>query len=170
VCQLPADLHPELAHDAIPGCPIFIPFSTPPSQHLTNISPSHPFLFLLLLLSVKMFQLMFDLGEYATTYRATRDAYLKAANELKLATGPYKAARDAYVRAPPSAQKTYCTWICMPFLLASSMHFPHVTDGQPTRHAGRWHRHLHQVPLRVNRTLGTRVTKDITQKSKKNNA
>eukprot|EP00283_Hemiselmis_rufescens_P000205 CAMPEP_0173470274 /NCGR_PEP_ID=MMETSP1357-20121228/77789_1 /TAXON_ID=77926 /ORGANISM="Hemiselmis rufescens, Strain PCC563" /LENGTH=60 /DNA_ID=CAMNT_0014438543 /DNA_START=522 /DNA_END=704 /DNA_ORIENTATION=+ len=39
-----------------------------------------------------MFQLMFDLGEYATTYRATRDAYLKAANELKLATGPYKAA------------------------------------------------------------------------------
>ena len=41
----------------------------------------------------------FDLEDYATTYRATRDAYLKAANELKLATGPYKASRDAYVTA-----------------------------------------------------------------------
>ena len=40
-----------------------------------------------------------DLEDYATTYRATRDAFLKAANELKLATGPYKAARDAYVAA-----------------------------------------------------------------------
>ena len=38
-----------------------------------------------------MFALLFDLEDYATTYRATRDAYLKAANELKLATGPYKA-------------------------------------------------------------------------------
>ncbi len=37
-----------------------------------------------------MFQLLFDLGDYATTYRGTRDAYLQAANELKLATGPYK--------------------------------------------------------------------------------
>ena len=27
-----------------------------------------------------MFALLFDLGDYATTYRATRDAYLKAAN------------------------------------------------------------------------------------------
>ena len=35
----------------------------------------------------KMFALLFDLEDYATTYRATRDAYLKAANELKLATG-----------------------------------------------------------------------------------
>ena len=32
-----------------------------------------------------MFALLFDLEDYATTYRATRDAYLKAANELKLA-------------------------------------------------------------------------------------
>ena len=46
-----------------------------------------------------MFALLFDLEDYATTYRATRDAYLKAANELNLATGPYKAARDAYVAA-----------------------------------------------------------------------
>ena len=38
----------------------------------------------------------FDLEDYNTTYRATRDAYLKAANELHMATGPYKAARDAY--------------------------------------------------------------------------
>ena len=29
-----------------------------------------------------MFALLFDLEDYATTYRATRDAYLKAANEL----------------------------------------------------------------------------------------
>ena len=43
-----------------------------------------------------VFALLFDLEDYATTYRATRDA-LKAANELKLATGPYKAVRDAYV-------------------------------------------------------------------------
>ena len=56
--------------------------------------------------SVKMFQLMFDLGEYATTYRATRDAYLKAANELKLATGPYKAARDAYVAGTATYTKS----------------------------------------------------------------
>jgi hypothetical protein len=30
-----------------------------------------------------MFALLFDLEDYTTTYRATRDAYLKAANELK---------------------------------------------------------------------------------------
>jgi hypothetical protein len=42
-----------------------------------------------------MFALLFDLEDYATTYRATRA--LKAANKLKLATGPYKAVRDAYV-------------------------------------------------------------------------
>ena len=41
----------------------------------------------------------FDLEDYATTYRATRDAYLKSINELKLATGPYKAAQDAYLAA-----------------------------------------------------------------------
>jgi len=35
-----------------------------------------------------MFGLLFDLGDYATTYRATRDAYLKAANELKLGMHP----------------------------------------------------------------------------------
>ena len=42
---------------------------------------------------------LFDLEDYAGTYRETRNAYLKAANQLKLATGPYKAARDAYVAA-----------------------------------------------------------------------
>lgn len=41
----------------------------------------------------------FDIEDYATTYRATRDAYLKSANELKLATGPYVSARKAYVEA-----------------------------------------------------------------------
>jgi hypothetical protein len=36
--------------------------------------------------------------DYATTYRlATRDACLKAADELKLATGQYKRSRDVYV-------------------------------------------------------------------------
>ena len=44
-----------------------------------------------------MIALLFDLEDYATTYRATRDAYLKAANEP--ATGPYKTARDAYFAA-----------------------------------------------------------------------
>lgn len=48
----------------------------------------------------------FDLEDYATTYRATRDGYLKAANELKLATGPYKAARDAYVAATATYTKS----------------------------------------------------------------
>ncbi len=54
----------------------------------------------------EMFALLFDLEDYATTYRATRDAYLKAANELKLATGPYKAARDAYVAATATYTKS----------------------------------------------------------------
>ena len=48
----------------------------------------------------------FNLEDYATTYRATRDAYLKAANELKLATGPYKASRDAYVAATATYTKS----------------------------------------------------------------
>ena len=42
---------------------------------------------------------LFNLEDYAGTYRETRVEYLKAANELRLATGPYKAARDAYVTA-----------------------------------------------------------------------
>lgn len=45
----------------------------------------------------------FDLEDYATTYRATRDAYLKAANEIRLATAPYKAAQKSYY----NAVKTY---------------------------------------------------------------
>ena len=44
-----------------------------------------------------MFSMFFDLEDYATTNRATRDAYLKAASEL--AAGPNKAARDACVAA-----------------------------------------------------------------------
>jgi hypothetical protein len=52
------------------------------------------------------------LEDYATTYRATRDAYLKAANELKLATGPYKAARDAYVAATSTYTKSLYEYIC----------------------------------------------------------
>ena len=48
----------------------------------------------------------FNLEEYATTYRATRNSYLKAASDLKLATGPYKAARDAYVVATSTYTKS----------------------------------------------------------------
>jgi len=46
-----------------------------------------------------MFAMLFDMEDYGTTYRATRDSYLKAANDLKLANGPAKASRDAYVAA-----------------------------------------------------------------------
>ena len=46
-----------------------------------------------------MFQILFHLKDYAGAYRETRDAYLKATNELKLATAPHKTARDAYVAA-----------------------------------------------------------------------
>ena len=46
-----------------------------------------------------MFALLFDLEDYSTTDRAARDSYLKAANDVKLATGPSKASRDAYVAA-----------------------------------------------------------------------
>ena len=49
---------------------------------------------------------LFDLEDYAGTYRETRNAYLKAANQLKLATGPYKAARDAYVAATATYTKS----------------------------------------------------------------
>ena len=58
--------------------------------------------YLILALSISISAHAFDLEDYATTYRATRDAYLKAANELKLATGPYKSARDSYVHATGS--------------------------------------------------------------------
>jgi len=41
-----------------------------------------------------------------TAAQAQRNDYLKAANELKLATGPYKAARDAYVAATATYTKS----------------------------------------------------------------
>lgn len=40
--------------------------------------------------------------DYADKYTAARDAYIDAAEALKLATGPYKASRDAYVAASKS--------------------------------------------------------------------
>ena len=46
------------------------------------------------------------LEDFAATYRETRDAYLGAANALKMATGPYKAARDAYVAASATYTKS----------------------------------------------------------------
>jgi hypothetical protein len=49
----------------------------------------------------------FDLTrDYASPYESSRDAYLKAAKALKLATGPYKAARDAYVAATATYTKS----------------------------------------------------------------
>ena len=56
--------------------------------------------------SNRMLSKLFDLEDYAGTYRETRNAYLKAANQLKLATGPYKAARDAYVAATATYTKS----------------------------------------------------------------
>jgi len=38
----------------------------------------------------------FDLEDYATTFRGTRDAYLKAANERSLAEGPFSSAFNAW--------------------------------------------------------------------------
>jgi hypothetical protein len=58
------------------------------------------------LASLQMIAKLFDLEDYAGTYRETRNAYLKAANQLKLATGPYKAARDAYVAATATYTKS----------------------------------------------------------------
>jgi hypothetical protein len=55
---------------------------------------------------LQMLAKLFDLEDYAGTYRETRNAYLKAANQLKLATGPYKAARDAYVAATATYTKS----------------------------------------------------------------
>lgn len=46
----------------------------------------------------------FDLEDYATTYRATRDAYLKAANEEKLATGPFFAAANSWIQVEMTEQ------------------------------------------------------------------
>jgi hypothetical protein len=54
---------------------------------------------------------LFDLEDYAGTYRETRNAYLKAANQLKLATGPYK------VRPVTSC-------ICIAFVLALNLALP----------------------------------------------
>jgi hypothetical protein len=67
---------------------------------------ANPTLSLTLRCSLQMIAKLFDLEDYAGTYRETRNAYLKAANQLKLATGPYKAARDAYVAATATYTKS----------------------------------------------------------------
>jgi hypothetical protein len=49
----------------------------------------------------------FDLvSDYATPYDTARGTYLKDAQALKEATGPYKAARDAYVAATATYTKS----------------------------------------------------------------
>ncbi len=53
-----------------------------------------------------MFSLLFNLEDYATTYCTTCNAYLKAANEIKLATNPDKAACDTYVAATATYTKS----------------------------------------------------------------
>lgn len=46
----------------------------------------------------------FDLEDYATTYRATRDAYKRAGNDQQLATGPFKAASRVWIDAAMNEQ------------------------------------------------------------------
>ena len=46
-----------------------------------------------------LYQVQFDPEDFATAFRARRDAYLKSVNELRLAMGPYHAAKLAYQRA-----------------------------------------------------------------------
>ncbi len=46
----------------------------------------------------------FDLEDYATTYRSTRDAYLKSGNELRLAQGPFSAAAKAWIEVEMAEQ------------------------------------------------------------------
>mmetsp|Transcript_43610 Transcript_43610/g.89160 ORF Transcript_43610/g.89160 Transcript_43610/m.89160 type:complete len:92 (+) Transcript_43610:21-296(+) len=48
----------------------------------------------------------FTLTDYQTAYINARDAYLEAAEALKLASGPYKASRDAYVAAASTYTKS----------------------------------------------------------------
>ena len=74
-----------------------------PKSHLTPLKNTEA---LEVLKQATMLAKLFDLEDYAGTYRETRNAYLKAANQLKLATGPYKAARDAYVAATATYTKS----------------------------------------------------------------
>ena len=53
-----------------------------------------------------MYTKLFELEDYAGTYRAVRDEYLRAAAELNLASGPYKEVRDAYVAATATYTKS----------------------------------------------------------------
>jgi hypothetical protein len=58
---------------------------------------------------INMFSLLLDIdlqADYATPYEENRAAYLKDAEALKKATGPYKAARDAYVAATATFTKS----------------------------------------------------------------
>ena len=52
---------------------------------------------------VEDIRIKFDLDDYATTHRATRDAYVKARSELVRATAPYQAAQNAFI----SGTRTY---------------------------------------------------------------
>jgi hypothetical protein len=58
----------------------------------------------LMLITIGSVAHAFDLEDYATTYRATRDAYLKAANEEKLATGPFLAAANSWIQVEMTEQ------------------------------------------------------------------
>jgi len=49
-----------------------------------------------------LFDAQFDREDFATSFRATRDEYLKALNELRLATFPYLAAKNALMTATQS--------------------------------------------------------------------
>ena len=89
------------AHTAPDCSPLKLFGALPPLLHTTT-----PGTHLTVAATPEMIAKLFDLEDYAGTYRETRNAYLKAANQLKLATGPYKAARDAYVAATATYTKS----------------------------------------------------------------
>ena len=80
---------------------------------------------------------LFDLEDYAGTYRETRNAYLKAANQLKLATGPYKVRPVtsciciAFVLALIPALPVLCFFWSLP---SASLHMKKYEFGAPSHH------------------------------------
>ena len=72
-------------------------------QELNSLRQQPTFAMFALLSTDNVFDLVSD---YATPYDTARGTYLKDAQALKEATGPYKAARDAYVAATATYTKS----------------------------------------------------------------
>ena len=66
--------------------------------------------FILLLTTFSLNSYAFDLEDYATTYRATSDAYLKASNELALAKGPMDAVEAMAQSLVPACYRITPGW------------------------------------------------------------